>query len=531
MGVSGNQSLYRYYGSNGDTGYTSSKINYFYMNFTYSEEVDLENNKSIITVNTYLSSEAISVNPFNCKIFWNDTQVVSFTANGAWHSGWAQVLFGTKTFEVTHDLTGNASGTIKVEWYPTLTYAGVSYYTVGAKTGNIALTFIPKDPPIITSATCTNTTYSGNIIATYSTSSLAINASSSISGASIIRYLVKYGDNIMYDGDSSTPSFIVPGIEEDTKSIVYSVTVYDTYNLSATLNITAFTAKKYVHGEIDNSSKLAQRCKLVDGSYVLDDEGKYAKCYCEFTNSKVGGEDITTTCIITVNSDEAESSTSPITAYLGNDLLSISRAYNVSFKLIDGIYPDGYEYFDIISVAFYTMHFADGGHGIGAGRSATDGYFDFGNSMPPRFEGYPGNTPIPLLDIIYPIGSIYMTTNRMTNPNDLFYGTYWNQIKNRFILAADDSINGRHCGDIGGEDVHTLTIDEMPAHNHKIYEGYAGSDGSSPDSLKRTGNTSDRGWRTNYIESTGGGQAHNNMPPYLAVYMWQRVSEADYIEE
>ena len=64
-----------------------------------------------------------------------------------------------------------------------------------------------------------------------------------------------------------------------------------------------------------------------------------------------------------------------------------------------------------------------------------------------------------LINMIYPVGSIYMSVNA-TSPATLFGGT-WQQIKdNRFILASDKS-----CG-LGGEATHTLTVDEMPAHTH-----------------------------------------------------------------
>lgn len=123
------------------------------------------------------------------------------------------------------------------------------------------------------------------------------------------------------------------------------------------------------------------------------------------------------------------------------------------------------------------------------------------------------------LDLHYPVGSIYLSINS-TSPATLFGGT-WEQIQDRFLLAAGETYNA---GDIGGEAEHTLTIDEMPSHNHKQnVTANSGGTGVRQDWDKdQTGlNQYDQGI---YTANAGGDQAHNNMPPYLTVYMWKRVS-------
>ena len=64
---------------------------------------------------------------------------------------------------------------------------------------------------------------------------------------------------------------------------------------------------------------------------------------------------------------------------------------------------------------------------------------------------------------IYPVGAIYMSVSS-TSPASLFGGT-WEQIQNRFLLAAGDTYAA---GKTGGEATHTLTVEEMPAHNHSF---------------------------------------------------------------
>lgn len=122
------------------------------------------------------------------------------------------------------------------------------------------------------------------------------------------------------------------------------------------------------------------------------------------------------------------------------------------------------------------------------------------------------------LDLVYPIGSIYMSTVD-TNPGDIFGGT-WEQIEDRFLLAAGNTYTA---GTTGGEAEHTLSIDEMPAHNH-LFPYYTSGNGGGANGLAyniTTGNYV--GQDIAGMRGAGGGQAHNNMPPYLTVYVWKRV--------
>ena len=142
------------------------------------------------------------------------------------------------------------------------------------------------------------------------------------------------------------------------------------------------------------------------------------------------------------------------------------------------------------------------------------------------------------VDLIYPVGSIYMSVNA-TNPKELFGGT-WEQIQGKFLLGMSSSYPA---GSTGGEATHTLTTSEIPFHNHAI-----GQDGNTSlvlptdvavdDSSHSQYVTTLEGGASGYYKSSvswGGaivtrnqtspyGQAHNNMPPYLAVYIWKRTA-------
>jgi len=130
---------------------------------------------------------------------------------------------------------------------------------------------------------------------------------------------------------------------------------------------------------------------------------------------------------------------------------------------------------------------------------------------------------ITMRDFIYPVGSIYMSVNG-TNPSTLFGGT-WEQLKYRFLLGCGDTYQN---GTTGGEATHKLTTEELASHSHSYYRystttaATASGQGQILDANKRW--SAAAGSNTNLIFNSGGDQPHNNMPPYLVVYMWKRVS-------
>lgn len=157
------------------------------------------------------------------------------------------------------------------------------------------------------------------------------------------------------------------------------------------------------------------------------------------------------------------------------------------------------------------------------------------------------------LDDVYPVGSIYMSVNN-TNPGTLFGGT-WQQIENRFLLAAGSSYTA---GDTGGSASRSytpagsntgtaITVNQMPSHQHEVVKWTKGTKNTAAKTgFFSTNASGGSGWQmlTGYdstrthdcgTTATGGGQTHthtfngtaatiNTMPPYLVVYMWQRTA-------
>ena len=157
-----------------------------------------------------------------------------------------------------------------------------------------------------------------------------------------------------------------------------------------------------------------------------------------------------------------------------------------------------------------------------------------------------------VLNIFFPVGSIYMSAVSEFNPNTAWGGT-WQKIENRFLLGSSAS---KVVGATGGEENVVLTEAQMPSHNHGV--GTIESTGSalSPHTRDYTDDsviygafhkfqdvlskTSDASFRDEYQNirwdfmfsrtSTGGTlwtgntQPHNNMPPYQVVNVWKRTA-------
>ena len=135
----------------------------------------------------------------------------------------------------------------------------------------------------------------------------------------------------------------------------------------------------------------------------------------------------------------------------------------------------------------------------------------------------PGMGKQAIVDMIYPVGSIYMSTVKIT-PAAVFGGE-WEPIRGKFLLAEGDT---HVAGSTGGEETHALTEAENGPHSH-VYANKGGNvNPAGPGNQWYATSTYNNPYAPDTTalgtQSSGQGAPHNNMPPYLAVYVWKRIA-------
>ena len=164
-----------------------------------------------------------------------------------------------------------------------------------------------------------------------------------------------------------------------------------------------------------------------------------------------------------------------------------------------------------------------------------------------------------IVDMVYPVGSIYMSTNS-ANPGTLFPDTTWEAYaQGRVLIGAGTGTDSRSekktftAGSTGGEYNHQLTVGEMPSHNHsatitsKSITGYFPADtrdlyvsryggvfsqtnlgkqanGDDGNSFTKRYDMNASHSHTVTVNNTGSGQAHNTIQPYITAYIWRRTA-------
>lgn len=158
---------------------------------------------------------------------------------------------------------------------------------------------------------------------------------------------------------------------------------------------------------------------------------------------------------------------------------------------------------------------------MSTGKSYT--IFELGNQNRISLQSGENLSNTGLLDCIYPVGSIYMTTSN-TNPSTIFGGVWQSWGHGRVpvgVDTADSSFN--KVEKTGGEKTHKLTTNEMPSHGHQTNITLGNRTQSGSGIWAAAPGEVDSTW-VGYAGGVGGSAAHNNLQPYITCYMWKRTA-------
>lgn len=418
------------------------------------------------------------------------------------------------------------------------TYSGTT--KVGTKTCTLTLMVPSSVKPTITSLTATRV--DGDVPATWaiyvqskSKATLKINGAAGAYGSTISSYSISGG------GFSSTASSFTTGFLTSSGTITFTAKVTDSRGRTSDAATVSISVVAYSVPTC--SSHLSQRAT---SSGTVSDDGTYVKGMVTFSYSSCSSKNTITTATYYKKSsatswtNASKTFTSGTAFTYGGGVISTESSYDVKYTITDAFTT--VTILDLVSTAAVLMDFKAGGKGIAIGKVAEkDNVFEIANDWELEVHGKT------IVDLIYPVGSIYISVNA-TSPATLFGGS-WTQVKDRFLLGAGSTYTAAATG---GSATHTLTASEMPKHAHDTpffnnmtnngdmksdFIGVYGKGQTASQALKDTGQTStmEMWWinQTNAAEgnewayltsSKGGGAAHNNMPPYLVVYMWKRTA-------
>ena len=130
-----------------------------------------------------------------------------------------------------------------------------------------------------------------------------------------------------------------------------------------------------------------------------------------------------------------------------------------------------------------------------------------------------------LIDIIYPVGSIYFTASAVS-PSTSIGGSWVRYAQGKCLFGVDDADTDFALETTGGVKEVVLTEAQMPSHRHSVQDRSRNdttSDGKANNNGNRV-NPSNMNYRSVDSSYTGGDQPHENLPPYIAIYIWKRTA-------
>ena len=358
--------------------------------------------------------------------------------------------------------------------------------------------------------------------------------------------------NITADGKSYSASPATTEVLHNSGTIPITAKVTDARTHTSEPASTNISVLEYAKPAVTVN---AYRC---NSSGTSDPEGAYMKFNFSAAITSLNSKNSATYSIsYKIGSGAATTVTGTGLSYTSNAIsCDVTKVATIEVTVTDKLSSSTKS--AVVPLAFTLMDFYSTGKGIALGKIATRDGFDcamsayfsgatsvtgaltssggltasgtFSSSGGATFSGAmtaTGTTAMPagmtvggktLLNLIYPVGSIYMSVSN-TSPATFIGGT-WEQIQNRFLLAAGTSYSA---GSTGGSETVTLSESQIPAHKHGIEVCNGSTSGSDYFKVTFTQGGTYKVYNTPG-QLTGGGGAHNNMPPYLAVYVWKRTA-------
>ena len=460
------------------------------------------------TAVTFTITRASTAFTHKLTLTWNGV-TSEIASNVATSQAW------TIPLTLANDLPNSTSGACVITC---ITYNGST--EIGRKTLSMTLKVPASVKPVVNSIAISEATSGlaskfGAYVQGYSKLKVVTTASGSYS-STIKSYSVKIMGKT-YSGSTITSDAITIN-----GSVAVNVTVTDSRGrtVTSTQNVTVLAYSKP-----SITVLTAQRC---DQDGTLNDEGEYVKLTYAFDIPTLGNKNDKSYTLAYKLKDDADFTTltggsaySLNTAYIPSTVFSGDESYDFRLTVSDYFSVNEISFDADVPTAFTLVDYHASGTGMAIGK-VSEKPDTLEIALDVEFTGKVRGT---IFDAIYPVGSIYLSYNHI-NPGTLFGGT-WTRIENAFLWAstASDTI-----GVTGGEETHTLTVNEMPRHKHNVgaYKSTDGN-GSTLDTYTALVSSSNGADNTNkyYTSGTllsGGSQPHNNMPPYIQVSVWRRTS-------
>lgn len=427
-------------------------------------------------------------------------------------------VFGSKSKTITGVTTG-ASFVIPMDWLETIpnaaegigsctvtTYSGSS--AVGSASKNFTLLCPSFVAPTMEGPAVTridNTVPSEWSVYLQNVSGIKLQAvgAAGVYGSTIKAYKITCAG---YTADAA--SLLVNKIPQSGK-VTFTVTATDTRGRSVT-KTGEITVLPYTSPAVSGLTLF--RC---DSSGNRLETGTYVSVKADISYTVIGENALTVTCQVmdggAIYTESLLNSTPKVIGPISTD-----RAYQIKVSASD-LFSSG-ERYSMISSTRYYMHFKKGGgRGIAFGKAAEhDGVMEIADDMELWYKG------VELIDLIYPIGSIFMST-ASANPGAYLGGTWELWGKGRVPVGVDEAQTEFASAEkTGGEKTHTLSVNEMPAHRH--YLNNPNADGSTVNYTIAYAPSSKGLAGTLQTASAGGSAAHNNLQPYITCYMFKRTA-------